>query len=110
MAFHVAKSCVRSLCQHRSPGAAYAIAFAAMASCSSASAEGCLQDWSRDVTHPAFHRRLTTVPGDAASSGLPVDAVTHELADILAHKTHVGVSAPPGSGKTELVAMWTLAF
>ena len=89
---------------------AYGAAFTAMASSSSASAKGCLQDWSDDVTHPAFHRRLTTVQGNAAICGLPVDAVTHELADILAHKTHVGSSALPGSGKTELVAMWTLAF
>ena len=59
---------------------------------------------------PAFHQRLTAVPENAAICALPIDAMTHELAVTVADKTHIGISAPPSSGKTELVAMWTLAF
>jgi hypothetical protein len=96
--------------RHCSPGAAYGVALSAMASYFSASTAGCLKDWSGEVTHPAFLQRMITIPGNAAICALPIDAVTHELAVMLADKTHVGISAPPSSGKTELVVMWTLAF
>ena len=102
---HMYEHFTRSCCS----GAAHAVTHAAMASSSSASAGWSLRDWSDDVTHAAHHRRLTTVPGNAVLCGLPVDAHKNELAVLLRNKTHVGVSAPPGSGRTELVAMWTLS-
>ena len=40
---------------------------------------------------------------------LPVDAHKDELAALLKNKTHVGVTAPPGSGNSELVAEWVLS-
>ena len=81
---------------HCSPGTAYGAALTAMASSSSASTAGCLRDWSGEVTHPAFLQRLSTDPANAAICALPVDAVTHLLAVVVADKTHVGIIAPPG--------------
>ena len=49
-----------------------------------------------------------TVPGNAVLHRLPIDAHKDELAELLRNKTHVGVSAPPGSGRSELVAKWIL--
>ena len=78
-------------------GAAYAVGFTAMASCSSRLEERRLRDWSGKITVPAFHRPLATVPGNAASRDLPVDMESSKVAAML-EKTHVGFSAPPGSG------------
>ena len=78
-------------------GDAYAVGFTAMASCSSRLEERRLRDWSGKITVPAFHRPLATVPGNAASRDLPVDMESSKVAALL-EKTHVGFSAPPGSG------------
>ena len=102
---HMYERFTRNCCS----GAAYAVTHAAMASSSSASAGWSLREWSEEITHAAHHRRLTTVPGNAVLHRLPVDAHKDELAELLRNKTHVGVSAPPGSGRTELVAEWILS-
>ena len=66
-------------------------------------------DWSAVVTHDVYCRRLTTVPGNTRQSGLPVAAYKQELTDLLNCLAHLGVSAPPGSGNTQHIAMCALS-
>jgi hypothetical protein len=71
--------------------AAYAIRFTAMASNSSRLEERWLRDWSGEITVPAFHQPLATVPGDAAIRDLPVDMESSKVAAMLEKHTLVSV-------------------
>ena len=66
-------------------------------------------DWSDVVTHDIYCRRLTRIPGSTRQSGLPVAAYKQELTDLLNCHAHLGVSASPGSGQTQHVAMCALS-
>ena len=98
-----------------SSGAAQGATLAAMAASSSDSyaklAAHAVDDpgWSAVVTHAVYCRRLTTVPGNTRLSGLPVAAYKQEMTDLLNCHAHLGVSAPPGSGKTQHIAMCALS-
>ena len=52
----------------------------------------------------AYHRALSTVPGDPTVRGLPVNLYRKEIAEQLMRHSRVGIRAPPGSGKNAVFA------
>ena len=56
--------------------------------------------WSDAVSTCCYHRRLTPVAGGPALHGLPMESYSDQVAELLSRHSHLGVRAPPGSGKT----------
>ena len=47
-----------------------------------------------------YQRQLTPIAGDPNVKGLAIESYAVEVADLLRRHSHLGVRAPPGSGKT----------